>query len=50
MRALYHLMTKCDEMNTKLSVAVTFREEIKTLKKSVETLEHLYKSRPKVVH
>lgn len=47
-KAFYHLMTKCDELTTKLSIAGTFRDEIKTLKKSVETLEHLYKSRPQV--
>lgn len=43
-RCLYLLMNKCDELNTKLSVVELFREEIKTLRKSVETLENLYKS------
>lgn len=46
LKALYHLMTKCDELTTKLSVASSFRDEIKTLRKSVETLELLYKSKP----
>lgn len=49
-RTLYHLITKCDELTTKLSVASSFRDEIKTLKKSVETLENLYKSRPQRAH
>lgn len=43
MRALYLVMNKCDELTTKLSVAESFREEIKTLRKSVETLENLSK-------
>lgn len=46
MKALYQLIAKCDELVTKLSVAGSFREEIKTLKKSIETLEQLYKTRP----
>lgn len=45
-KALYLLMTKCDELTTKLSAASLFRDEIKTLRKSVETLENLYRSRP----
>jgi len=46
MRALYHLITKCDELTTRLSASDSFRDEIKTLRKSVETLEGLYKTRP----
>lgn len=44
--ALYHLMSKCDELTTKLSIASSFCDEIKTLRKSVETLENLQKSKP----
>lgn len=47
MKALYQLMSKCDELMTKLSMAGSFSDEIKTLRKSVETLEALYKHRPK---
>lgn len=46
MKSLYHLMTKCEELTTKLSIATSFRDEIKTLKKSIETLENLYKTKP----
>lgn len=46
MKALYHLITKCDELTTKLSAASSFCGEIKTLRKSIETLENLYRSRP----
>lgn len=46
LKAMYYLITKSEELTTKLSVANTFREEIKTLKKSVDTLEQLYKNMP----
>lgn len=46
LKALYHLMIKCDELTTKLSIVNSFRDEIKTLRKSVDTLELLYKTRP----
>lgn len=46
MQAQHQLMTMCDELTTKLSVVSTFRDEIRTLRKSVETLETLYRSRP----
>lgn len=39
-------MAKCDELGTKISVASSFCDEIKTLRKSVDTLENLYKTRP----
>lgn len=45
MKALYHLITKCDELTTKLSAASSFRDEVKTLRKSIETLDNLYKTR-----
>lgn len=41
-------MTKCDELVTKLSVAGSFRNEIKTLRKSVETLESLHRLKPQI--
>lgn len=43
---MYDLMTKCDQLTTKLSIATSFQDEIRTLRKSVETLEQLYKNRP----
>lgn len=46
MKAFYHTITKCDELTTKLSAASSFCGEVKTLRKSIETLDNLYKSRP----
>lgn len=46
MKAFYHLITKCDQLTTKLSAASSFCGEVKTLRKSIETLDNLYKSRP----
>lgn len=46
MKALYDLITKCDELTTKLSAASSFCGEVKTLRKSIETLDNLYKLRP----
>lgn len=46
LKSMYYLITKTEELTTKLSVATAFREEIKTLKKSVDTLENLYKLKP----
>lgn len=45
-QALYKLMSKCDELAIQLTVASSFCDEIKTLKKSVDTLDQLYKTKP----
>lgn len=49
-KGLHKLMVKCDELATKLTVASSFCDEIKTLRKSVETLEQLYKTKPQQVN
>lgn len=43
MKALYLIIDKCDELTTKLSVAESFRDEVRTLRKSIDTLESLTK-------
>lgn len=49
MESLYRLISKCDELSINLKLIEDFREEIRTLRKSVETLEALFKARPRSV-
>lgn len=48
-RALYHLISRSDELIIGLRVTEDFREEVRALRKSVETLANLYKSRPQSI-
>lgn len=45
-KALYTLIARCDELILGLRITQDFREEIKNLRKSVETLAILHKSKP----
>lgn len=48
-KALYKLVSKCDELMVSLRITEDFREEVRALRKSVETLANLYKCRPRPV-